>query len=75
MTLLNRDLFGRRVQALAHYRAFSPDYTLSEWWSEAVKRRGRGLWPRSGPWPIFRYWALGPLELRVWTRTAQEEQR
>jgi hypothetical protein len=37
-------------------------------------RRGRGYYPRSGPWPIFYYWLLGPLDVRRWTPRAQAEQ-
>lgn len=75
MTLLNRDVLGRRVQILAHVRILSRDHTVREWWDGAVRRRGRGYWPQSGPWPIFRYWMLGPLVVRVWTARAMWEER
>lgn len=70
MTLLNRDIRGRRVLLIAYLRVLSRDYTVREWWDQAMHRRGRGWWPRSGPGPIFYYWALGPLDLRVFTRKA-----
>lgn len=54
VTLFNRDVRGRRVQVI--------------WHSWLWRRRGRGPWPRSGPFPIFRYWLLGPFDVRVFTR-------
>lgn len=36
----------------------------------SLRRRGRGDWPLSGPMPVFRYWTLGPLELRRYTPAA-----
>lgn len=71
MTALNRVVLGRRVQILLHVRVVSSDYSVREWWDQAMKRRSRGLYPRSGgPWPIFRYWNLGPVDVRVWTDEA-----
>lgn len=75
MTFLNRKIAGRRVQMGAHLRVISRDYTVREWRDEAVRRRGRGFYPRSGPWPIFRYWMLGPFELRIFTARAMKESR
>jgi hypothetical protein len=76
--LLNRRVRGRHTQVLLHVprpRALiCGDYTLWQWWDEAMLRRGRGYYPRSGPWPIFYYWLLGPLDVRRWTPRAQAEQ-
>jgi hypothetical protein len=73
MVPVNREILGRRVQVILHARIVSPDYTPREWWDTVMHRRSRGLWPRSGPWPIFRYWNLGPLDVRVWTARAMSE--
>lgn len=78
MTLLNRDVRGRRTQVIL--AAPSPralicgDYTLREWWDQIMHRRMRGYYPRSGPWPIFYFWMLGPMDVRVWTAEAQRHQ-
>lgn len=54
--LLNRPLFGRHVQV-----AFHP----------LTWQRGRGFYPQvSRWWPIFHYWLLGPVELRVFSPEA-----
>jgi hypothetical protein len=77
MVPVNRDILGRRVQVILHVRVFSPGYTPREWWAAVMHRRSRGYWPRTdlnAPWPIFRYWNLGPLDIRVWTARAMREQ-
>lgn len=62
MTVFNGDIRGRRVQVLLAL--------------DAPLGRSRGYWPRSGPWPIFRYWTLWRLELRVFTaRCGKEPER
>jgi hypothetical protein len=73
MTLCNRDIAGRRVQIIVHARVLSRDYTVREWWDTVMPRRKRGYWPRRGPWPIFYFWLLGPLDVRVWTKRAMRE--
>jgi hypothetical protein len=72
MTILNRDILGRRVQFLLALRVWSDGYTPREWWDAVMHRRGRGFYPRSGPWPIFYYWCLGPIDFRVFTAKAMK---
>lgn len=72
MKLLDRVIRRRVVQLLVwtpDWRAVvCGDYTLPEWWDANVRCRQRGFYPRSSPWwPIFHYWRLAVLELRVFS--------
>jgi hypothetical protein len=75
VTLINRNLFGRRVQLFAYVHVLSCAHTVREYVADDILRRGRGYWPRGGPYPIFRYWRLGPVDLRVFTAEASADLR